>query len=80
MLDHNFEPGFKAKLHQKDMRIALQTAHELGVALPCAAIAAQYLNALIGSGLGDLDSSAILLPQEQLSGISLSDDTPPVSE
>ncbi len=80
MLDHNFEPGFKAKLHQKDMRIALQTAHELGVALPCAAIAAQYLNALIGSGLGDLDSSAILLPQEQLSGVSLSDNTQPVSK
>jgi len=78
MLDHDFEPGFKAKLHQKDMRIALQTAHELGVALPCAAIAAQYLNALIGTGLGELDSSAILIPQERLSGIDLSDDASPL--
>lgn len=71
MLDHDFEPGFKSKLHQKDMRIALQTAHEVGIALPCAALATQYLNALIGSGLGELDSAAILIPQEKLSGISL---------
>lgn len=71
MLDHNFEPGFKAKLHQKDMRIALQTAHEVGIALPCTAIAAQYVNALIGSGLGELDSAAMLIPQEKLSGVNL---------
>lgn len=76
MLEHDFEPGFKAKLHQKDMRIALQTAHEVGVALPCTAIAAQYLNALVGTGLGELDSAAILIPQEKLSGISLVEKTP----
>lgn len=74
MLDHDFEPGFKAKLHQKDMRIALQTAHEVGIALPSTAIAAQYVNALIGAGLGELDSAAILIPQEKLSGISLVED------
>ncbi len=79
MLDHDFEPGFKAKLHQKDMRIALQTAHEVGIALPCTAIAAQYVNALVGAGLGELDSAAILIPQEKLSGISLND-APPASE
>jgi 2-hydroxy-3-oxopropionate reductase len=76
MLDHDFEPGFKAKLHQKDMRIALQTAHEVGIALPCTAIAAQYVNALVGAGLGELDSAAILIPQEKLSGISLNDALP----
>lgn len=76
MLDHDFEPGFKAKLHQKDMRIALQTAHEVGIALPCTAIAAQYVNAVVGTGLGELDSSAILIPQEKLSGISLNDAVP----
>ncbi|MEZ5672853.1 MAG: NAD(P)-binding domain-containing protein [Thiotrichaceae bacterium] len=80
MLNHDFEPGFKAKLHQKDMRIALQTAYELGVSIPGAAIATQYLNAVVGAGLGELDSAAILIPQEQLSGTKLSDSVPPVDE
>ncbi len=61
MLEGNFKPGFKAKLHQKDMRIALSSGHELGVALPAAAIVAQHVNALVGSGDGDLDFSAIYL-------------------
>lgn len=80
MLDHDFVPGFKAKLHQKDMRIALQTAYELGVSMPSAAIATQYLNAVVGAGLGELDSAAILIPQEQLSGIKLQDTPPPIDE
>jgi len=71
MLDHNFEPGFKTKLHHKDMRIAMQTAHELGIALPGTALATQYLNALMGRGQGELDSAAIVLPQEQVSDVHL---------
>jgi 2-hydroxy-3-oxopropionate reductase len=71
MLDRNFTPGFKAKLHQKDMRIALLTAHELGLALPTTATAAEYLNALVGNGEGDLDSSAIVKVLERMSGIEV---------
>jgi 2-hydroxy-3-oxopropionate reductase len=68
MLAHNFKPGFKARLHQKDMRIVLETAHELGIAIPGAAQAAQYLNALVGAGRGEEDSCAILSMQEQFNG------------
>ncbi len=59
MIDEVFVPGFKARLHQKDMRIVAEAAHELGLALPSAAMVAQYLNALVGRGLGDEDSAAI---------------------
>lgn len=76
MLDHHFTPGFKAKLHQKDLRIALQMAYELGIALPGTALSAQYLNALVGNGQGDVDSSAILLMQEKMLTISLKKDAP----
>lgn len=69
MIEHNFEPGFKARLHQKDMRIVMEAAHELGLALPGAAQFAQYLNALIGRGLGELDSAAIYRVQEDTCGI-----------
>ena len=72
MLAHDFKPGFKSKLHQKDMRIVLETAHELGIALPGAALATQLINALVGSGGGEDDSCAILQLQEQLAGVDVS--------
>ena len=74
MLNHDFEPGFKTKLHSKDMRIAMQTAQELGIALPGAALATQYLNALMGMEQGELDSAAILLALEQMSNVNLVED------
>jgi 2-hydroxy-3-oxopropionate reductase len=67
LLDGDYAPGFKAKLHRKDMRIVLETAHELGLGLPAAAQFAQMLNALIGQGLGELDSAAVFRLQEALS-------------
>lgn len=66
MIERNFAPGFKARLHQKDLRLVLETARELG--LPGTALAAQYLNALVGRGHGELDSSAIYEVQEATSG------------
>jgi 2-hydroxy-3-oxopropionate reductase len=74
MLNHDFSPGFKAKLHQKDLRIALQAAYELGLALPGSALSAQYLNALVGNGQGDMDSAAMLLIQEKMLNVSLKKD------
>jgi 2-hydroxy-3-oxopropionate reductase len=69
MLDHDFAPGFKARLHRKDMRITLEAASELGIALPGAALATQYINALVGTGGGELDSSAIYRLQEAMCGL-----------
>lgn len=69
MLDHDFDPGFKARLHKKDMRIVLDTAAELGIPVPGAAVGAQYINALVGGGEGELDSSAIYKLQEALAGL-----------
>ena len=71
ILQHNFKPGFKARLHQKDLRISMEAAHEMGVALPGAALATQYLNALIGEGLGEEDSSAIATILEKVSGVTI---------
>ncbi len=59
ILDYDFNPGFKARLHHKDMHIALQTAAETGTQLPGSTLAAKYLDQLIESGGGELDSSAI---------------------
>jgi 2-hydroxy-3-oxopropionate reductase len=66
MLDDNFAPGFKAKLHRKDMKIALETAAALGVGVPGAAVATQLINALVGAGGGELDSSALVTVQRRM--------------
>jgi 2-hydroxy-3-oxopropionate reductase len=69
MLDNDFKPGFKVGLHQKDMRIVMETAHQLGVALPAAAMVTQHLNALMGTGGTDLDSAAVVKIIERMSGM-----------
>ena len=71
MLERNFKPGFKAKLHQKDIRNALLAAHELGLALPGTAMASTYLNALVGSDEGELDSSAMVKILERMSSVQV---------
>ncbi len=60
-LDNNFKPGFKVKLHRKDMKIALQTAEDLTVPLPGSALVAYQMDALIAKGDGELDHSALAL-------------------
>jgi 2-hydroxy-3-oxopropionate reductase len=60
MLDNDFKPGFKTKLHQKDLKIVMDAAHQMGLGLPATALVAQHMNALMGSNDGELDSSAIV--------------------
>ncbi|HHW62687.1 MAG TPA: NAD(P)-dependent oxidoreductase [Rhodocyclaceae bacterium] len=68
MLERSFKPGFKAWMHQKDMRIVMDEAHRLGLALPTAAATMQLFNAMAGSGLGEDDSVAMLKLLERMSG------------
>jgi 2-hydroxy-3-oxopropionate reductase len=67
LIARNFKPGFKIKLHQKDLRNALQTAEANDVYLPFTALVQQMLNSLMADGKGDLDHSAIATVIEQLS-------------
>ena len=60
MIKRTFNPGFRIKLHQKDLGLALQGARELGVALPQTASAAQLMQACAAHGLGELDHSALV--------------------
>ena len=71
MLQRNFQPGFKIKLHRKDMAIILSTARELGIALPMSAVAAELMNALIAGGDGDLDHSALVKILEKLANFEI---------
>ena len=59
MLDGAYAPGFKAKLHAKDMRIVRASAAEAGLDLPCAEAASERIDRLVAEGKGELDSSAL---------------------
>jgi 2-hydroxy-3-oxopropionate reductase len=68
MLDRDFKPGFKAWMHQKDLRIVMEEAHRLGLMLPASAATAQLFNAIVGSGLGEEDSIVALRMLERIGG------------
>jgi 2-hydroxy-3-oxopropionate reductase len=60
MIKRTFNPGFRIKLHQKDLNLALQGAKALGVALPNTATAAQLMQACAANGMAELDHSALV--------------------
>jgi 2-hydroxy-3-oxopropionate reductase len=66
MIKRTFQPGFRIKLHQKDLNLALQGARELGVSLPQTANAAQLMQACAANGMADLDHSALVRALELL--------------
>ncbi|MGA7579163.1 MAG: NAD(P)-dependent oxidoreductase [Desulfobaccales bacterium] len=69
MIDSNYPLGFRVKLHQKDLGIALEAAKKLGVTLPVAALMGQIENGLVAKGYGDEDLSAVARSIRELSGI-----------
>jgi 2-hydroxy-3-oxopropionate reductase len=60
MIKRTFAPGFRIRLHQKDLGLALQGARELGVALPQTAGAAQLMQVCAANGMAELDHSVLV--------------------
>ncbi|OYV41352.1 MAG: 2-hydroxy-3-oxopropionate reductase [Rhodospirillales bacterium 20-64-7] len=73
MINGTFNPGFKIKLHQKDLNLALSSAKALHLSLPNTAIAQQMLASCIAHGGGELDHSALVLAIEGLAAHSIRD-------
>lgn len=71
MLERNFRPGFRIRLHDKDMRIALSAGSEYGVPLMVTSQVAQIMTAMKSMGYGDLDHSALVKFVEELAKIEL---------
>ena len=72
MIDGNFNPGFRIRLHQKDLNNALQTARELSVPLPFTSLAQQVIVSLMNDGKGDADHSAIANFIEDMANTTIS--------
>lgn len=66
MIKRTFAPGFRIKLHQKDLNLAMQGAKELGVALPQTSNAAQLMAACAANDMAELDHSALVRALELL--------------
>jgi 2-hydroxy-3-oxopropionate reductase len=59
MLNDNYVPGFRAKLYQKDLRLAGEASSANGVPMPATSIVTQLIDTLVASGGGDLDYAAM---------------------
>ncbi len=69
MIEGDFAPGFRSRLHYKDMRIAVATGQDYGVPLPVAGLVHELFKELVVSGRGDLDHSGLLTLIEDRAGI-----------
>ena len=76
VIGRNFKPGFRIRLHQKDLRNALLAAESMKVGLPLTSSVQQMLMALMNDGKGDLDHSAIVTFIEEMAGTEVK---PPAS-
>ena len=68
VIARNFNPGFRIRLHQKDLRNTLLASEALGVPLPLTSLLQQMLASLMNEGKGDNDHSAIVTFIEKIAG------------
>jgi len=71
ILARNFQPGFRIRLHHKDLRNALAAAEAHGVSLPLTSLVQQMLVALMAEGEGELDHSGIVRFTERLAKVEI---------
>jgi len=69
VLDGNFNPGFRIRLHAKDLKNVLETSRELNASLPLTAQLMEVMQALLAKGEGDADHGALIRYWEELAGV-----------
>ena len=68
MIKRTFDPGFRIRLHRKDLALAVEAAKALDMSLPNTAATQQLMNAAIALGDGDRDHSGLIRTLEVLAG------------
>jgi 2-hydroxy-3-oxopropionate reductase len=71
VIGRNFKPGFRIRLHEKDLRNALLAADSANVPLPLTSKVQEMLVALRESGRGDYDHSGIVTWLEDQAGAKI---------
>ncbi len=73
LLAGNRNPGFKAYMQEKDLKIVIDTAREYGAPLPSASLHTQLYGAMLQMGMENLDNSAVIGVIEKLASTQLLD-------
>ena len=71
VLSGDFRPGFKIAHQQKDLRLALELAHQGSTPLPGTALVHQLFAALEAEGLGEAGTQALVKALEKLANTTL---------
>jgi 2-hydroxy-3-oxopropionate reductase len=71
MIERNFKPGFRMKLHRKDLDIIMEAGKAFGVSLPVTAQVREMMTASLNAGQGDLDNSSLVMLLEKLSNMQI---------
>ena len=67
----NRNPGFKAHMQLKDLKIILETAHEYDIPISGTAENTKLFQQMIDLGMGELDNSAVVGVIEQLADVEI---------
>lgn len=71
MIRRDWRPGFTIDLQQKDLRLVLEAADQLGIPVPGVSLVFQLYRSLQARGLGSEGNHALVKALEQLAGIEL---------
>ncbi|MEA4854965.1 2-hydroxy-3-oxopropionate reductase [Solidesulfovibrio sp.] len=72
VMDRKFDPGFRIRLHVKDLANVMQTANNLHVPLPLTASVMEIMQALLADGCGEDDHGGIIRYFEKLAHVTVS--------
>ena len=73
LFDGNRNPGFKAHMQLKDLKIILDTAREYDIPVSGTRENTKLFHQMIDSGMGELDNSAVVGVIEKLAGVGILD-------
>lgn len=73
LFDGNRNPGFKARMQLKDLKIVLDTAREYNVPVSSTIENTKLFQQMIDAGMGELDNSAVVGVIEKLAGVNILD-------
>jgi 3-hydroxyisobutyrate dehydrogenase len=68
MIERDWRPGFTIDLQQKDLRLVLEAADEVGAPVPGTALVYQLYRSLQARGLGSEGNHALVKALENLIG------------
>jgi 2-hydroxy-3-oxopropionate reductase len=73
LFDGNRNPGFKARMQLKDLRIIQETAKEYDIPISGTEANTRLFQQMIDLGMGELDNSAVVGVIEKLAGVEILD-------